>query len=258
MFGRKEPDARSRADELADAERRRVARLDQLTAERDDVESRLEALSERVALVRLGLEHDEAVERERDDLEERLAAVRVEIDEVVGAASVLQRLTAEARVEEAERCLGYAERAARAASDVAEERERVALHARRTADSLAVAAEVNAEALDEERTELGAILAGIEKGEEDPRGAHRARLEEQARERAGQDEEIVKWAVTAYKGSASALDMVPERLRGEVLRRVEAERARSSEILREREEQLAAELGYAVAEGGTGIRAVEQ
>jgi hypothetical protein len=58
-----------------------------------------------------------------------------------------------------------------------------------------------------------------------------------------QDEEQIRWAVTAYKGSAAILDQVPERLRPEVERRIAAEQARSREVLHERQKRLAAQLG---------------
>ena len=58
-----------------------------------------------------------------------------------------------------------------------------------------------------------------------------------------QDEEQIRWAVTACKATPAALAQVPERLHPEICRRIEVERERSRQILREQEARIAAQLG---------------
>jgi hypothetical protein len=58
-----------------------------------------------------------------------------------------------------------------------------------------------------------------------------------------QYEEKIRWAMTAYKGSPAVLDQVGPAVREEALRRIRAEQERSRGILRERDDQLAKQLG---------------
>lgn len=56
-------------------------------------------------------------------------------------------------------------------------------------------------------------------------------------------EEMIRWTVTAYKVSPGVLDRVGPAVREEALRRISAEQERSRQILRERDDQLAKQLG---------------
>lgn len=245
-----------RVSRLVDAERQRVADLDSLEAERDDLLRELDVVTDRAALVRVGEADAEEVARERDQIELRLAEVCVSVDDNRRSAAPLQKLLCEARVETADSRLASSGRAVEASRHLVAERQAALEGARRVLADVEREHAADLRVADEARGELAAVVGGIEDGAQDPLAEHRQRQAQSALSQANRDGELVRWAVVTCRNGVTAekLSGVPERLHGEIRRRVEAERAAQRERLRRVEEEQVSLAPGEVGEGQPFLR----